>query len=204
MTKKKRAFIIMPMFFDIPSKNLKYQDVLTYITIKSFDNKYQGCFPAYETIAERSGMCRDFVIKSINRLEKAGYISIYKRKGYQPNTKKSYPNHYQFLDDGYTYCIPYDVFKTNDLTSCEIAMLLLFRQFCVSVDEISNSINEISNYLGLTEATINKQFYSLVKKGYIDKSQIKRKRLKLTKINWDFTAYLNKDEEVDAPLLMVA
>lgn len=204
MTKKKRAFIKMPMFFDIPTKNLKYRDILTYITVKSFDNKYEDCYPSYETIEEYSGMCRDFVIKSIERLQKAGYISIFRRKGFQPSTTKSYPNHYYFNDDGYFYAIPYDIFKIDDLTSCEKAMLLLFRQFCISVDEISNSIEEMSDYLGLTEATIKKQFYSLVKKGYIDKSQIKRKRLKLTRINWDFREYLVKDEDESMPLLMVS
>lgn len=59
------------------SGNLSPKDLLIYATIKSHLNKItKTCFPSLSTIAKESGISRPTVIKSIEALKKAGYISV--------------------------------------------------------------------------------------------------------------------------------
>ncbi|WP_215126779.1 helix-turn-helix domain-containing protein [Pedobacter sp. ISL-68] len=197
---------MMPYFFNLTNSNLTYLDILTYVAIKSFDNSNNDCFPSYETIAERAGLGRTFISESIGRLETSNFIKI-DRRGYQkPN--KCYPNRYSFTIDKDYFCqIPHEIFKTTDLTNCERAMLLALRQFAVTPYQLYGSLKEIAHDLHLPLTTINKQYYSLVKKGYLDKSSLKRKVTLLTsRIDWDYTAYLTFEKPAKLPelTLMIA
>ncbi|RYF18684.1 MAG: hypothetical protein EOO42_15060 [Flavobacteriales bacterium] len=203
MSTKQRQFIKMPYFLDLTSRNLKYLDVLTYVAVKSFDNANNDCFPSYEAIAERSGLSRSFIIESINRLQASNYLSAYKRVGFRaPN--KSFPNQYSFMIEKkeYYFKIPYEIFKLMDLTNYERAMLLLLRQFSVTLFELYGSINEFANWLGLTKQTIYKQYLSLVAKGYLDKARLKSKITKLLKIDWNHANQLVLDEQYDLNLMV--
>lgn len=196
----------MPYFFNLPNENLLYLDILTYVTIKSFDNSNKDCFPSYETIAERSGLSRTFIIESISRLENSNYL-ITERRGYRTSTR-CYPNQYKFtIEEDYFLMISYEIFKATDLTNNEKAMLLALRQFAITPYHLYGSLKEIAQDLNLPTTTINKQYYSLVKKGYLDKSELKQKITLLTnRIDWNFTAYLkiNNSTERSAVTLMVA
>jgi biotin operon repressor len=203
MSIKQRPFVMMPYFLDLTNQNLKYLDVLTYVAVKSFDNAKNNCFPSYEAIAERSGLSRSFIIESINRLQASKYLSVYKREGYRaPN--KSFPNQYSFMIDAkdYYFMIPYEIFNLLDLTNYERAMLLLLRQFSVTLVELYGSINEFADCLGLTKQTIYKQYLSLVAKGYLDKVRLKSKITKLLKIDWNYANHLVLDKQYNLNLMI--
>ncbi|WP_448104607.1 helix-turn-helix domain-containing protein [Pedobacter panaciterrae] len=186
---KQRAFIKKPIFMNFQMNRLKYLDVLTFTAVKSFDNKEGRCFPSYETIAETSGMSRDFIIKSIKRLEQNGYLSIYKNEKFRaPN--RSYPNEYSFPEVDNFNPVPYEIFKAGDLTKIEKSVLLLIRQFAVIANDIYGSIDDFSRQLGLSRRTIYKPYLSLVKKGYLDNSRLKSRLTRLLKIDWAFPDYL--------------
>lgn len=184
--KTQRAFIKKPIFQNFSSNNLIYLDVLTFTAVKSFDNPNAQCFPSYESIAEKAGLSRSFVMDSIQRLDEAKYLSVYRSPKFRaPN--KSYPNKYFFPEPKVYNPIPLEVFKAEDLTGYEKAMLLLLRQFAISPSNIDGSMDDFSSKLGLTKRTIYKQYLSLNKKGYLDKSRLKKNKItNLLKIDWSF------------------
>lgn len=183
----------MPYFLKLNEQKLKYLDLLTYVAIKSFDNPEAECFPSYETIAERAGLSRDFIIRSINRLKEAKYIRIWRKAGFQsPN--KSYPNHYYFTKiakSDYFFMIPYEVLNQPRLTAHEKAMLICLYQFGITPYELHGSINTFAKHLGLTYKAVHNQYKSLVSKGYLDDSKLKKNRTtQLKLIDLNFTQYL--------------
>lgn len=196
----------MPYFFNLPNEKLLYLDILTYVTITSFDNSNKDCFPSYEAIAERSGLSRTFIIESISRLENSNYL-ISERRGYLTPTR-CYPNRYKFtIEEDYFFMIPYEIFQTKDLTNNEKAMLLALLQFAITPYHVYSSLKEIAQNLNLPTTTINKQYYSLVRKGYLDKSKLKDRITLLTnRIDWNFAEYLkiNNSAEQSEVTLMVA
>ena len=181
MSNKTRAFIIKPLFTNFNLTTLQYEDVLTYVSVRSFDNKDDGCFPAYETIAGKAGLGRTFTSQSIERLRKNGYIDILKR-GYRSRTR-NHPNLYSFDNYENFDCIPYEFFEIDDLSPNEKAMLLLLRQFYFSTCEIYGSIKEFASNLGLTYNVVSKQHKGLLKKGYLEKTRYKSVT-KLARIDW--------------------
>ncbi|RYX99465.1 hypothetical protein EON78_03585 [bacterium] len=182
-------FIAMPTILkELQNKTIKYIDALTYTSIRSFNNgRNNECYPAYETIAERAGMCRSSVCASVKRLENAGLLKI------KRSTKKHTCNQYDFRDKlAYFEKIPYGIFEC-DLTAYEKAMLICLRPlFVEGFLQCSMTIKKLAENLGVTYRTVHAQFKSLVLKGYINEKHIsygsKNKgsvRLYLTeKLNW--------------------
>jgi hypothetical protein len=182
MQEKVRPFVIKPLFRDLKSQQLKYLDVLTYVSLRSFNNPNNGCFPSYESIAERAGLSRTFVIESIKRLEKAKFINVYRTGFIAPN--KSCVNHYSFRKEISFNSIPYDIFKVEELTPNEKAMLLLIVQSSFNYRDVWISLQKDAKGLGLTYNVYYKQFNSLIKKGFLE---MKNKYVyKLKKIDWYF------------------
>ncbi|WP_367117551.1 helix-turn-helix domain-containing protein [uncultured Pedobacter sp.] len=68
-------FVCLPHILNLKENGLKYTDILIYVALRSFD-KLDGCFPMYETIAERAKCSRDYVIKAIKRLKAAEFITV--------------------------------------------------------------------------------------------------------------------------------
>lgn len=194
MSNEQRRFIIKPLFNNFNTTNLNYRDVLTFVTIKSFDNHQHECFPSQETIATLSGLSKSFIIESVERLEQNKALSIY-RSGRYTAQNRSEVNKYFFPHITVYNQIPYQIFEADDLKPCEKAMLLLLRQFQSCGNEIYGSINEYSDMLGLTYNAIYKQYKSLVSKGYLDNTLIKQKRTKLLKIDWSFPEYLKVNKK---------
>lgn len=148
-------------------KLIKYRDILTYVTLRSYNNSTDNkCFPAYETLASRSGMSRTFIIQSIKRLHKLGAIDI------EPPCEERASNSYYFEECKHFQRIPYEVFSA-DLTANEKAMLLCIRLISDGIMIIGNP-SAISKNLGLSYNTFYPLFKSLKDKGYIEE----RKRYK--------------------------
>lgn len=153
-------YIKKPHFTGFDNNSLHYIDVLTYVTIRSFDNYTdKECFPAYETIAERMGASRSLVIKSVKRLVQAGYLI--KRRRYDQSNLYFFPNA-DIVDK-----IPVEVLEL-DISIYEKAMLLLLRQCCVGTRiNISGNIKDIADKLGLSYKVVYTQIKSLVEKGLV-------------------------------------
>ena len=198
--KTQRAFIKKPIFQNFNSNNLIYLDVLTFTAVKSFDNPNEQCFPSYETIAEKARLSKDFVMDSIQRLEDANYLSVYRNPKFRgPN--RSYPNKYFFPEFEVYNPIPLEVLNVEDLTAYEKAMLLLLRQFAASPSDIHGSMDDFSNKLGLTKRTIYKQYLSLNKKAYLDKGRLRKHQLTtLLKIDWSYPEHL-KINKISKPIV---
>ncbi len=202
MSNVKRQFISMPYFLKLNEQNLIYLDVLTYIALKSFDNPKSQCFPSYETIANKARLSKDFVIDSIKRLKQAKYIRVWRKYGFQ-SKNKSYSNQYYFLKhrkQDYSFMIPREVLNDEALHAYEKAMLICLFQFSFTPYELTGSIKTFADNLGLTYKMVYRQYNSLVAKGYIDDTKLKKNKItKLKIIDLDFTQYLKlktKDEVI--------
>ncbi|WP_026896791.1 helix-turn-helix domain-containing protein [Daejeonella oryzae] len=183
-------FVIKPNFKNLSEYKLKYTDILTYITIRSFYNsKDEYCYPSYNTIANLAQLSKKFLGESIKRLDKAGFLDVWKIGTVRVR------HSYMFSEVVAYQKVPYQIFHSNDLTANEKSMLLLLREYCNSELDCCESISEIASVSGLTYRTIHKQFSSLVLKGYISDQIIEDastkslcKVFKFTdKLNWKYT-----------------
>nr|WP_255713465.1 helix-turn-helix domain-containing protein [Pedobacter sp. Leaf132] len=170
-------------------KQLKYTDILVYVALRSFD-KLDGCFPMYETIAERARCSRSYVFKAIKRLKQAKLITV------RPSAKrteqcKSPVNEYEFEESYLFERIHYSIFDA-ELSLYDKAMILNLRQFFGR--EYLNplyTLKDIATELGLTYKIVNQRVNSLIACGYIEraiatpKNRKPQKKYKFTeKMDW--------------------
>lgn len=155
-------FIMKPKFNNLSENGLIYKDILTYVAIRSYYNsKVKYCYPSYKTLAKRSGLGSKFLSQSIKRLEKAGYLEVW-RMG-----KTRVSHCYKFKENGVFQKIPYAVLDCVGLTTHEKSMLLLLREYFNDSLECSLSISEIASSSGLSYRTLHNQLEALILKGYI-------------------------------------
>jgi DNA-binding MarR family transcriptional regulator len=202
-------FVTIPPFLKLRENKLKYLDALVYAALKSFNSQYadiswfrpnrlheEGCFPSYDTICKQSGLSRATVVASIKRLEAAKFITVTR------SNKLKVVNHYWFPDLDQSYTIPFKLFRSDDLSPNEKAMLICLRQFYIGDGlncMFTEVIAEIAKHLGVTYRTVHCQYIKLVEKGYvIDKTELykdqyERRVIKLTdKLCWVFKAVSNE------------
>jgi DNA-binding MarR family transcriptional regulator len=159
-----QQFIAMPDFLNLKQQKLKYLDALTYVSIRSFDsNEKEYCYPSYTKIMERSGLGRTFLAASINRLEDAGFLKIVRSKG------EGTCNKYYFGDLEHYEQFSYDIlFKTEDLSNHEKAMLICLRQFFVHGGlSCIFKIRQLANLLGVSYRQVHNPLSNLIKEEYI-------------------------------------
>lgn len=175
----KGQFVCLPQMPKFDSL-FKYTDTLIYVAIRSFNNEFDGCFPAYETIATKAGCCRSFVIDSIRRLELNGLISVERSK-----VKKT-ANRYTFVEEYRFEQIPYEIFDA-DLTVNEKSMLLCLRpHFIFGKLTAISTIKKLAELLGLTYKIVHKNISSLIQKGYMTQGTGRYKDVRkfTNKIDW--------------------
>ena len=180
------GWIAVPQLMKLPALRLKYLDILTYTTIRSYMNSEDGtAFPSYETVAKVSGLGRTFVIQSVKRLKKAGLITVTTKK---QATDMNFPNVYTFRVHGRYERIPTSFFKAEELDPTEKAMLLCLRQFFIHGGLTTiYSINRMSEMLGLTYSKVYAQIKRLITKGYMSSETKKSKYSKWSKKCYQFT-----------------
>lgn len=190
MSTPSRPFIQKPHFykpellFKINNHQIHYTDVLIYVSLRSFYNSSNfDCFPALETIAERAGVCKKFVIKAIKRLEKAQYISVYRSK------KIKVVNKYFFRESFNYDRIPYDIFDCDDLTLYEKSMLLALRELTDVSTPVyfEGRMKDIASTLRMSYRTLDKQLKSLIAKGYVKRNSTRR--FEFAKIKWMYNDF---------------
>jgi DNA-binding MarR family transcriptional regulator len=178
-------YIIKPHFFKPETKikinenKIHYTDLLTYTSLKSYLNSTNyRCDPAFQTIADRAGVSKDFVSSSIIRLEEAGYIRV-SRAG-----KTRIKNRYSFQRFDNFDRIPYGFFDCADLNLYGKSMLLALREMSdtVAPRDIFGSIKELAQILEVSYRTLDCQLRTLISKGYI--KQKAKNQFQLDRVNW--------------------
>jgi len=178
-------FILLPDEFCTPDNGLRHSDSLIYLSIRSFRNTSTShCFPSLNVIAERSGVSKQTVLSSIERLTKAGLLEVEKADRLKASNK------YHFKDSKSFLQIPFEVFELQDLSLNEKSILVCLRK-CFdsqSLQSFITQISDISLFLGLTYKQVYNPIKALIAKGYISRSKIGRVDvLELTeKVNWRY------------------
>jgi len=207
------AYVSVPNVLKLTDQHLQYLDILTYTSLKSFNNREEDCFPRHETVGELVGLSKNFVIDSVERLEATGLIVV------ERSLKKMVSNQYYFPKKDYygKYShsqIPKSIFKVSDLTSCEMAMLVCIRQFYYHGKHTClYGTRFYAKWLGLSDDTVRKQFASLIQKGYVRTQHKLNKWGKYTwlkyvlsdKLNWDFSHFSKSNPPASAqrPVIMI-
>ncbi|WP_316808089.1 helix-turn-helix domain-containing protein [Pedobacter agri] len=161
-------FVCLPQILNLKENGLKYTDILVYVALRSFD-KLDGCFPMYETIAERANCSRDYVIKAVNRLKAVEFITV------MPSAKrteqcKSPINKYEFKEYYMFERIHYSIFDA-DLNLHDKAMILNLRQFfAFEMIKPFYTLKQIAKELGLTYKVVTQRVNSLIRKGYMERT----------------------------------
>jgi DNA-binding MarR family transcriptional regulator len=181
-------FILLPSHINLTRERLHYRDLLTYITIRSFNNENEGiCTPTYDKIVERSGMSRKFISKSIKRLQRSGYLEVTRSSTRRACNQYSLQKVLAFSP------IPHSIFAADDLTANQRAMLITLRQFfdSISLELYVGNLASMAKLLDVSYKTIYTQYVALVASGYIEevfktyKSRKSRKIIRLSeKLNW--------------------
>jgi len=177
-------FVCLPQLLNLNELNVKYTDILVYVALRSFDGS-EGCFPSYESIAERAKCSRSFVVQAVKRLEAAKLITVQRSKK-KFNIEKTPVNKYEFTEYYMFERIPYSFFDL-ELNLHDKAMLLNLRQF-FQMGAITPfyKIKDLANKLGLSYKVIHQRVKSLISKGYMAHVERKPNR-DITYYRYEFT-----------------
>lgn len=190
------CFVLKPYFNALSEGWLNYQDILTYITIRSFYNpedKY--CHPSYQTIQKKLGMSKKFIARSIKRLQIAGLLECWKVGSSRVQHYYKFPQFEQLLK------VPIAILEIEELTSNQKSMLLVLHEHSNSSLQCELTTSQLASKCSLSLNTINKLVKSLILKGYVTREvcedKLKEtlvKHLKLTdKINWPSQIHILSD-----------
>lgn len=140
------------------------KDKLIYLAVKSYENgKTHDCYPSMAKISERCGASEPTIKKSLDKLEKAGYIEIIK-----VNPRKKL---YKFSPYKKFECFSYDFLYNKDLTFTEKSYLAASQQYMLEKEtgngKIDYSTSELSNKINMSMSTIKRCDKSLVEKQYM-------------------------------------
>lgn len=160
-------------FFKVPNdmtkeSNLKPNDVLIYLYLKSHDNPEHQCFPALSTLAKESGASINTIRNSIKNLEDNGYIARKKIGKYYcyyfSDNKKFQPFSPEFLHN-------------EKLSFKEKAYIAASQQFMFTDIEgygkITFSKEQLAKLLNMSTDTIYRLDNSLENKDYLIKVNTK-------------------------------
>lgn len=178
---------------DLVKEGLSLNDPYIYVCVKQYmNNTTQEAYPSIATIVKDSGMKRNSVVESLQRLEQAGYLEIIKVSG------KS--NHYKFSPYKVFEIFSYDFLKQPNLTHKERAYLVVMQQFMyknpyTGLGCVSFTTKEIEKRTGLNYRTIKKYEKSLQEKGIFSTTPMRKKDaetgLMLETRNYDFKEFSN-------------
>ena len=138
------------------------KDLVIYLAIRRFLNGKTGeCYPSLATISKKSGAAINTVRKSIDTLEKTGYLII---------IKKGKRHYYQFPKDKTFEPFSFEFLDKEDLTFSEKAYLIASQQFMFKENgkgKVLYSNKELSERINMSESAICRLNQSLVKKEYL-------------------------------------
>lgn len=174
-------FIMKPIFANLKEQGLKLQDILIYVTIRSFYNSTDNlCYPTYEEISTICGYSNKVIKASIERLQFAGFMKV----GKVGNTWGK--NIFTFNQEGDFHKVPSDIFEANELTPNEKACLLLLTEYSPDYT-LQVGIKQIITYCGLSQKSLNRHYKALIAKGYVAEH-----------------VYFNEDLKVYMPFIIIS
>lgn len=140
------------------------KDKLIYLAVKSYENgKTHECYPSMAKISERCGASEPTIKKSLDKLEKAGYIEVEK-----VNSRKK---KYKFSPYKKFECFSYEFLYNPNLTFTEKSYLAASQQYMLEKEsgrgKIEYSTLELSNRINMSPSTIKRCDKSLVEKQYM-------------------------------------
>lgn len=156
---------------DLKSEGLTSVDPFVYACIKRYMNgKTHQSFPSMSTLTKDSGLTKPTLIKAVERLEKAGYISVKREFG-----KSSV---YTFNEIKKFEIFSYEFIDNDSLTPKEKAYLVASQQYMFKHPEnetgtISFTTQRLAENLGISCNTLRKYEDSLKAKNILSLVPIK-------------------------------
>lgn len=191
-------------FVKLPSREdkliLKPKDLLIYITIRRFYNKYtRRAFPSLETTSKLSGISISAIRTGLKRLDNYKYLKI---------KKCSYKQIYQFDEEDKFEPFSLKFLDRKDLSVELKSYILASQRYMFKEDgygKISYSNKELGNLINLSEASIYRYNTELISKGLMVKYNLKKtdenwnykevKQFDLNKLDQDIVFTLQNHEE---------
>lgn len=191
-------------FVKLPSREdkliLKPKDLLIYITIRRFYNKYtRRAFPSLETTSKLSGISISAIRTGLKRLDNYKYLKI---------KKCSYKQIYQFDEEDKFEPFSLKFLDRKNLSVELKSYILASQRYMFKEDgygKISYSNKELGNLINLSEASIYRYNTELISKGLMVKYNLKKtdenwnykevKQFDLNKLDQDIVFTLQNHEE---------
>lgn len=146
----------------LKDRGVKFIDPYVYACIRRHANADpKGCFPSVSTLSKESGLSRETIIESVNRLNEAKFIET--RKVFGQSTI------YYFSEYEHFEIFSYEFLDREDLTPKEKAYLIATQQFMFKHPEtgqgtITYSNKELADLIGISYNTLLKYETSLKNK----------------------------------------
>lgn len=145
-------------FVKVPNINLKEQglemkDLVVYAYLKKHYNHItKEAFPSFSLLAEESGISKPTVMRCVDRLEAAGYISI---------TKQQKVNHYTFSDVNKFEIYSFDFLDDKSLSVSDKAYIIcmqphMFKDSNLGIGKVTYSELDIAKTLNIDLRTLKK------------------------------------------------
>lgn len=147
-----KQFVKVPNI-DLKSKGLEMKDLVIYAYLKKHYNHItKESFPSFQLLADESGISKPTVIKCVERLEAAGYISISKVKKV---------NHYTFSEVNKFEIYSFDFLEDPTLTTSDKAYIIcmqphMFKDSNLGIGKVTYSELDIADKLGIDLRTLRK------------------------------------------------
>lgn len=138
----------------LKDRGIEFIDPYVYACIKRHVNKdTKHCFPGIRCLIEESGLSRETIMQSIERLETAGYLQTVRSFG--KSTKYIFSEYKQFE------IFSYEFLDKQDLSPREKAYLIATQQFMFKHPEtgegtMTYSNNELADLIGISYHTLLK------------------------------------------------
>jgi len=149
----KPHFVAVPFFDDLAAQDLKYVDILTYLTIRSFNDIFNNSNPSVEEITLKMDASQKSTQKSINRLLKAKRVIL--------DNEYQFPNCHSYL------MMPVELIGLN-LSKHEKAILMLLNQHCLtSHHDLDPSPRVVCEGSGISPVEFFTHVFKLMDKKYV-------------------------------------
>ena len=149
---KNKQFVKVPNT-DLAEKGLEMKDLVVYAYLrKHYNNTTKDAFPSFSLLVEESGISKPTLIRSVERLEAAGYIEVRKDKKV---------NHYKFSEINKFEIYSFDFLDDKSLSVNDKAYIVcmqphMFKNPDTSKGKITYSELDIANMLNIDLRTLRK------------------------------------------------
>lgn len=147
-----KQFVKVPNI-DLKAQGLEMKDLVVYAYLKKHYNHItKEAFPSFSTLASESGISKPTVIKCVERLETAGYITVNKIKKV---------NHYTFSEVNKFEIYSFDFLDDPTLNTNDKAYIIcmqphMYKNAELGIGKISYTDQEVADRLGIDYRTLKK------------------------------------------------